>query len=69
MKTIEQLRKEHEKTQLDIAKALNVTPVTVYNWERGRYEPKASQVRALALYFDVSMDDIVFEVEKVKTAA
>lgn len=69
MKTIEQFRKEHKKTQLDIAKALNVTPVTVYNWERGKYEPKASQVRALALYFGVSMDEIIFEVGKVKTAA
>lgn len=69
MKTIKELREESNRTQLDVAKALDVTPVTVYNWERGKYEPKATQVRALARYFGVSMDDIAFEVEEVKTAA
>lgn len=69
MKTIKELRKGSKWTQLDVAKALDVTPVTVYNWERGKYEPKATQVRALARLFGVSMDDIAFEVEDVKTAA
>jgi DNA-binding XRE family transcriptional regulator len=48
-------------TQLDLAYQLGVTPVTVYNWERGKYEPKASQVRAIARVFGVSMDEIDFE--------
>jgi len=69
MKTIRELREERNQTQLDVAKALDVTPVTVYNWERGKYEPKAVQLRALARWFGVSMDDIAFEAEEVKTAA
>ena len=61
MKTIRQLREERGETQLQLAVALGVTPATVYNWERGQFEPKASQLRALARHFDVSMDDIDFE--------
>jgi transcriptional regulator with XRE-family HTH domain len=61
MKTIRQLREARGWTQLDLAYRVGVTPATVYNWERGRYEPKASQLRALARVFEVSMDDIDFE--------
>lgn len=61
MKTIRKLREEAGMTQLGLANAVGVTPITVYNWERGRYEPKASQLRSLARVFHVSMDDIDFE--------
>lgn len=60
MRTIRQLREAHRWTQADLAYATGVTPSTVYNWERGRYEPKASQVRSLATVFGVSMDEIDF---------
>ncbi|HMM42007.1 MAG TPA: helix-turn-helix transcriptional regulator, partial [Thermomicrobiales bacterium] len=58
-------------TQFELAVKVGVTPATVYNWERGRYEPKATQLRALARVFDVSMDDIDFEsaLEEGKDAA
>lgn len=58
MKTIRELREERGWTQLQLAIKLGVTPVTIYNWERGRYEPKVSQFRSLAREFGVSMDDI-----------
>lgn len=61
MKTIRQLREERGETQLQLAIALGVTPATVYNWERGQFEPKASQLRAIARHYGVSMDDIDFE--------
>lgn len=61
MKTIRQLREAAGLTQLDLANRIGVTPVTVYNWERGRYEPKALQLRAVARVFGVSMDAIDFE--------
>ena len=61
MKTIRELRQERGWTQLDLANAIGVTPVTVFNWERGEHEPKASQLRALARAFGVSMDEIDFE--------
>ncbi len=58
MRTIRELREARGWTQLRLAIEVGVTPVTVYNWERGRYEPKASQFRALARALGVSMDDI-----------
>ena len=61
MKTIRQLREAKGETQLQLAVALGVTPATVYNWERGQFEPKATQLRALAKHFGVSMDAIDFE--------
>ena len=71
MQTIRQLREAAGLTQFELAVKVGVTPATVYNWERGRYEPKATQLRALARVFDVSMDDIDFEsaLEEGKDAA
>ncbi len=69
MKTIRELREERGLTQLQVAIGIGVTPATVYNWERGKFEPKASQLRALAQFFNVSMDAIDFEVDPLKIAA
>ena len=61
VKTIQELRTQRGWTQLQLANRLGVTPVTVYNWERGRHVPTAAQLRSLAREFGVSMDDIDFE--------
>ena len=58
MKTIRQLREERGWTQLQLAIQLGVTPVTIYNWERGKSEPRVSQFRQLARLFAISMDDV-----------
>ena len=60
-KTIRELREERGLTQLELGNKLGVTPVTVYNWERGQHMPTAVQLRALAKALGVSMDDIDFE--------
>jgi len=57
------------KQHVELAFQLGCTPSAVYNWERGRNEPKASQLRAMARVFGVSMDEIEFEVVEVKSAA
>ena len=72
MKTIRQLREERGWTQFELAGKVNVTPSTVYNWERGKFEPRYSQLRALSEAFGVAMDDIVpteAELDALKTAA
>ena len=69
MKTIRELRDGRGWTQLELANKLEVTPATVYNWERGRYEPSASKLRAIAQAFGVSMDDIALVEEQGKAAA
>lgn len=61
MRTIKALREARGWTQLELGNKLGVTPVTVYNWERGQHMPTALQLRALAKAFGVSMDDIDFE--------
>jgi transcriptional regulator with XRE-family HTH domain len=60
-RTIRELREERGLTQLQLGNLLGVTPVTVYNWERGQHMPTAPQLRALARVFGVSMDAIDFE--------
>lgn len=58
MWTIHQLREERGWTLLQLAIKLGVTPVTIYNWERGRTEPRVSQFRRLASLFEGRMGDI-----------
>jgi transcriptional regulator with XRE-family HTH domain len=61
MQTIRELREGRGLTQLQLGNMLGVTPVTVYNWERGQHMPTAPQLRALARVLGVSMDAIDFE--------
>ncbi|MBA2598008.1 MAG: helix-turn-helix transcriptional regulator [Chloroflexia bacterium] len=58
---IRELREARGWTQLELGNLLGVTPVTVYNWERGQHMPTAPQLRALARVFSISMDSIDFE--------
>ena len=60
VRTIRELRQERGWTQLELANRLAVTPSSVHNWESGKFEPKAAQLRALARAFGVSMDEIDF---------
>jgi len=69
VKTIRQLREDAGLTQLEVAFRLGVTPATVSNWERGVFEPKASQLRAIARLFEVSSDDIELVESETKKAA
>ena len=57
-KTIRELRKEKGWSQAELAHRAGVAPSSVYNWESGRFEPRASQLRDLAQALDVKMDDI-----------
>lgn len=69
MRTIRELREAAGLTQVQLAQKVGVTPSAVYNWERGRNEPKASEVRSMARLFGVSMDEVAFEAEAAKSAA
>ncbi len=57
-RTIRELRTERGWSQAELAHQAGVAPSTIYNWESGRYEPRASQMRDLATALDVKMDDI-----------
>lgn len=58
--TIKQLREDRGWSQAELARRVGVHAMSVSYWEIGRYEPKASQLKALAAAFGVSMDDIDF---------
>ncbi len=69
MKTIRELRQAAGLTQLELAIRVHVTPSAIYNWERGRNEPSATNLRDLAQSLGVSMDEISLEVWYEKSAA
>lgn len=69
MKTIRELRTEAGLTQLQLANKLGVTPSAVYNWERGKNEPSATNLRDLARALGVAMEEIDLEVWYAKSAA
>lgn len=63
--TIRAWREARKLTQLQLANLVGVTPSTVYGWEKGKYEPKARQLRALSEAFGVKMEEIeLIEVER-----
>jgi transcriptional regulator with XRE-family HTH domain len=67
LETIRQARERRGWTQLQVAIQLGVTPVTIYNWERGKSEPRVSQFRQLSRLLGVSMDDLVVTGDEVQS--
>jgi transcriptional regulator with XRE-family HTH domain len=67
LETIRQARERRGWTQLQVAIQLGLTPVTIYNWERGRSEPRVSQFRLLARLLGVSMDDLALTSDDLQT--
>jgi transcriptional regulator with XRE-family HTH domain len=41
--------------------------VTIYNWERGKSEPRVSQFRQLARLLGVSTDDLALTGDELQT--
>lgn len=69
-KTIKQLREEAGMTQMQLAVQLDASLASVYNWEGGKSDPRANQLRRIAMLFGVSMDDIALSGDdELKTAA
>lgn len=53
---LEALRVRDGLSREDVARRLNVSAMTIRNWEIGLTEPSASQIIALADLFNVSAD-------------
>jgi putative transcriptional regulator len=58
MRTIRELREERGWTQADLASKIDVAPSTIYNWERGKFEPRLAQLRQVASVFGIRIDEI-----------
>lgn len=64
---IKELREKNNKTQLDIAKYLDVTYQTVYKYEKGIAIPPADALVKIADYFGVSLDYLLGRTEENDT--
>jgi transcriptional regulator with XRE-family HTH domain len=69
VKTLRELREERGISPMRLALDLDVSLATVYNWETGRSEPRATHLRKLAELLGVCMEEISFDEELVKKAA
>lgn len=57
--TLRDLRKQAGKTVAEVAKELNVSKSTYYNYEQGTREINISQVLVLALLFDETAENVI----------
>jgi len=63
---IENIRKEREILQDEMAKALGVSRQTISSLENGRYNPSIMLAYKIAKYFGMTIEDIfVFEEEEI----
>lgn len=56
---LKNLRKEENLTQPQLAQALHVSKGMISFWENEKYEPTASNIIAVAKFFNVSIDDLL----------
>lgn len=61
---LEEIRKQHNIKQEDLAQALEVSRQTIGSLENGRYNPSIVLAFKIARYFNMSIEDIfIYEEE------
>ena len=66
---LEELRRQHAIRQEDLAQALGVSRQTVISLEKGKYNPSLALAFKLALYFNLSIEDIFDDSDDCPDAA
>lgn len=56
---LRQLRKDSGISQIDIAKMIDVAPITLRQYEQGKREPTIEKLMQLAMIFGVTLDDLL----------
>lgn len=56
---LKSLRKEKNLTQPQLAEKLHISKGMISFWENEKYEPTASNIIAVAEFFNVSIDDLL----------
>lgn len=64
--TLKQLREKSSLSQEALARRLEVSRVTIANWEAGETEPSATNARKLARALGVPVDTIIDAVESAQ---
>lgn len=57
-KKLKELREQQGLSMMQLAKKINVSDAAICKWENG-VEPKASYIRALADYFQITTDELL----------
>lgn len=60
MMTLKALRVNAGYTQVEAAKALDITPETLSNWERGKSFPTVPQIQEIEKLYSTKYADIQF---------
>lgn len=63
--SLQACRVNAKMNQTEFAKALEVSPATIYNWESGKTEPSISQLRAISRLSGVPIDNIAVGVRSL----
>ena len=58
-KTLQNLRKQKGLTQEELAASLFVSRAAVSKWESGRGTPNIDSLKAIAVFFDITIDDLL----------
>lgn len=61
---IVRMRKNKGLTQVGFAKSLHVTQSAISHWESGRSVPDAIQMRRIAEFFGVTVDDLMMDIPR-----
>ena len=56
---LKEIRKKKSMSQQELADYLGVTQATLSGWENEKYEPTASNIIAVAKFFNISIDDLL----------
>lgn len=61
------LLQERDKTQKEVAEAINVSPQTFNTWCKGIALPRMGKVQLLADYFNIKKSDLIDETDNTHT--
>lgn len=65
--TLKSLRVSNGYTQKALANELGVSPITVFQWEHGKYKPTPSIMPKLAKTLGISSKDLFFMINYKKS--
>ncbi len=56
---IKNLREDHDLTQAELGKQLNMTQRKISYIENNKYEPSIEDIREICIFFNISADDLL----------
>jgi len=59
---LQELRKQKQLTQEELAECLYVSRTAISKWESGRGYPSIESLKAISEFFSVSIDDLLWQV-------